>query len=501
MSEETEDSTPIPAEVAGQGVLVRAANGDVIRYDSTGLVMRLSDKVIADIADRLDGAKIGASTAEMRVGRQRQAPLEEALEDFDVWDVHEEGDWLQFSARLPGKQGVRAFRRHVEGGAIVGHAPGPLYGILGIGGARAAHAFDGPADFPQHVLAPADDIGAVGHAGIDRATDTDRLEHLRELTHEALIADTFLNWQMDKFGPLPLFVTRVETDVSATAAELATGTACDNLLIAARNLKKAAGLLNKTPKILAVNLSFALEDVSGSATEYRDGMLALMRRIENGLNEFGMDQPVFLLRFESGTGETTDAPAIEGQWELAWNSGDHKLVFSAPSYMFAHDAYDRPTEDALREMAEMSAAALADPERWRCPVFHLAERSQQKGGTIIRVVAQSIDDLVIDITDPMDAGVTAGFALVDAMNDARIISVDVDPEDSKTLLLELDKEPIGDALKLSYAYAATPRSGPYAANTGAIRDAWVLESATGRRLHRWALPCLRPVQIGGGTDA
>ena len=33
-------------EAAGQGVILRAANGDVIRYDRTGLVMRLSDRVI-----------------------------------------------------------------------------------------------------------------------------------------------------------------------------------------------------------------------------------------------------------------------------------------------------------------------------------------------------------------------------------------------------------------------------------------------------------------------
>jgi hypothetical protein len=37
-----------------EGVIIRAENGDVIRYDETGLVLRLSDKVIADIAARLE---------------------------------------------------------------------------------------------------------------------------------------------------------------------------------------------------------------------------------------------------------------------------------------------------------------------------------------------------------------------------------------------------------------------------------------------------------------
>ncbi len=41
------------AETSTEGVIIRAENGDVIRYDETGLVLRLSDKVIADIAARL----------------------------------------------------------------------------------------------------------------------------------------------------------------------------------------------------------------------------------------------------------------------------------------------------------------------------------------------------------------------------------------------------------------------------------------------------------------
>ena len=36
-------------EIPPEGVIIRAENGDVIRYDETGLVLRLSDKVIADI--------------------------------------------------------------------------------------------------------------------------------------------------------------------------------------------------------------------------------------------------------------------------------------------------------------------------------------------------------------------------------------------------------------------------------------------------------------------
>jgi hypothetical protein len=49
-TDDTEEHAP------GHGVVVRAPNGDVIRYDPSGLVMRLSDKVIEDIALRLGTA-------------------------------------------------------------------------------------------------------------------------------------------------------------------------------------------------------------------------------------------------------------------------------------------------------------------------------------------------------------------------------------------------------------------------------------------------------------
>jgi hypothetical protein len=46
-------TTESDSDAPGHGVVVRAQNGDVIRYDPSGLVMRLSDKVIADIALRM----------------------------------------------------------------------------------------------------------------------------------------------------------------------------------------------------------------------------------------------------------------------------------------------------------------------------------------------------------------------------------------------------------------------------------------------------------------
>ncbi|MEZ5912837.1 MAG: hypothetical protein R3D84_11935 [Paracoccaceae bacterium] len=423
------------------------------------------------------------------------------MEDIDAWDLHRDGDWLVFSARMPGRQGARSFRRPLAGGAIIADAPGPVYGILGLGGARAALANDQASEFPQHILAPADDIGAVGHAGVERAAETAALEPLREMTHEALVAETLLSWQLEKFAALPLFVVRAETDTATSAAELGRGEAYENLLVAAANLSRAAASLGKDARIKAVTLDFALEDQGGDALAYRDGMLALMRRIEEGLARLGYDRPLFLARMESGTAELTGAAAIEGQWELAWNHGDHRLIFSAPGYMFALDEHDRPTPEARREMAEMSAAALAEGDGWHCPRFHLAELLPDEGMKAIRVVARAMGDLVIDAEDPLGAGKARGFALHGAENAVKITSVDHDPKDAQSLILRLDKAPKGSDLRLAYAYGAKPRPGAYPANCGAVRDGWSHIAATGRLLHRWALPCLLPVHPGGGADA
>jgi hypothetical protein len=487
--------------VAGHGVIVKAANGDVISYDQTGLTMRLSDRVIDDIALRLGtsrgdtgpvGSEIGAAASTREVV--------DLLDGIDAWDPRIDGDWLVFSARLPGRQGVRRYRRPLIGGQVVADTPGPIYGLLGLGGPRAAHAFDGRPDFPQHVLAPADDIGAVGHAGVERAAISAGLEQLREKTREALVADALLNWRLDEFDSLPLIMTRVETDSSATSASLSSGMAFDNMISAAKCLKMAAQSLGKKPKILAILLDFALEEMSGSASAYRDGMLALMSRAEEELGKLGFDRPLFVALFESGTPEVATSAAIEGQWELAWNHGEHRLIFAAPSYMFALDPFDRLTEDAARDAAEMVARAVLAEETWRCPVLHLAERRTTGGGKTIRVVARALAPLVIDADDPFDAGKTAGFTLVGAENGAKIKKVECDPTDPMAILVECDKRPQGANLRLGYAN--DPQAGKTrGANAGSLRDDWQLQGRTGRMLHRWALPVVLPITDGGGQDA
>ena len=47
------DDPFVPAIGPDSGVLIRAENGDVVTYDATGLTLRLSDTVLADLRTRL----------------------------------------------------------------------------------------------------------------------------------------------------------------------------------------------------------------------------------------------------------------------------------------------------------------------------------------------------------------------------------------------------------------------------------------------------------------
>lgn len=511
----TDNAADPSRTVAAHGVIVRARNGDLIGYDGTGVVMRLSDRVIDDIALRLGtrfaSAQAGAAPSAAAVDR-RDLPdadrIEQALDGLDVWNLRAEGDWLRFSGRLPGRQGPRDFLRCLAGGGIVADAPGPLTGILGIGGPRAALADPRAPAYPHHVLAPDDDIGAVGHAGTERAGRHDLLAPLREVTHEALMAEALLDWQMDKHAALPAFVTRVETDSSVSAGALAQGMAVDNLLEAAANIRLAAARLGKPARILAVTLDFALESLDDDPVAYRDGMLALMDRITAGLRAQGYDSPVYVARMDAGRPGLISDRIIAAQWELAWNKAAHDLVISAPSYMFAQDEFDRPTPAARRHMAEMSAAAVTaaatqhlepDPMRdgWRCPVFHLAELDltpRPDGGATLRVIARALDDLSVHPAAAAGSAAPLGFALDGADNDARIVSVTVDQADPQTLILHLNRQPQGADLRLRFGY------GDGVQAPVAVRDGWELTSADGRMLHRWALPCCLPVHPGGSQS-
>lgn len=480
------DQPELPKERAERGVILRAANGDVIGYDETGLILRLSDRVVADLAERLRLSQGG--------GAEPAGPATPLPDDLDAWNIREEGDWLLFDANLPGDQGPRGFRRHRTGGAVIAQARGPLLGILGIGGARAALANPGAGAFPWHVLAPADDIGAAGHAGVELATETAHLEPLREQTHEALLAEVLLSDRRARHAALPLFVVRAETDTAASAADLGTGRAIENLERALVNLVAAAATQGTRARLLALTLDYCVEDISGDAVGYRDGMLTLMARLTEKANALGLPAPRFLATFDCGTHAITEGPALDGQWELSWNHADHALTFAAPGYMFALDDTGRLTEAGRRAKAAMGAAALTaldDGQDWFCPTIQLAERA----GKDIRLTCKAMDRLEIDKADPFEAGKTAGFRLMGATNGARITGVAVDKDDPRSLILKCSVRPEGD-LTVAYAAGNAPWSGPWPANRGALRDAWERAGPDGEGLHRWALPAR--LKVTGG---
>lgn len=463
-----------------RGVLIRADNGDVIAFDESGLILKLSDSVVADLRVRL-----GCTTS--------IDPLA-VLGDIDAWDLRLEGDWYRFTAWID--EAPRGYQRRVDGGDIIAAAPGPLYGLLALGGARRAGFNTGGPGFRHNVVAPGDHIGAVGLEGTETAAPTDRMQAIMHATRDCLIADTLLGWRHAARQALPLFLTRAETDGTADVAALPAGRGYANFLSAADSLVAAAASLGKRPQVLAVGLDYGLEDVVSDSAALVRGLRMLMARVERDFNQRGLNKPIFVATFESGTREIGSHPVVAAHWQLAWQHGAHDLVFSAPAYMFEVARFGRPTEPARIRMAEMDAHAITARlrrEEWLCPLFLLAEFD----GTRIRVTARALEDLVIDAGDPFGAGSTCGFSIAGTDVPVVVTSVAVAPDDPRALIVTCDRVPEGPAAELLYAFGAVPSTDELHANRGAIRDGWSSVSRTGGApLHRWAYPCALPLHPG-----
>ncbi len=415
-------------------------------------------------------------------------PLE-VLGNVDAWNLRREGDWLRFTARLDPALGPRDYLRDPTGGDIVAVAPGPLYGILSIGGSRRAGFNEGLASFPHHVFAPGDHIGAVGLEGSAKAEPTGSLQKLAHCTHDALIAQTLLQWRAEAMAALPLFVTRTETDNAPTATALLTGLAFENFFAAVDSLRLAAQKLGKEPKVLAVGIDHGAEDISSSQSEIENGLRALMTKIEAGLHQRGLQRPIFLLACEGGPGAAADHPAILAQTRLGWLKDGHNITISAPGYAFERDRFGRPTSDARLRMAEMDAhaiAALTARADWACPCPLLAEYDDKD----IRVTFSAMEPLVIDpaLTDD----ISAGFVIVGSKKPLEIVTAKVDPRDPKAIHLRTKTSIKGEKPLLRYALPGMSDDG--APKRGAIRDGWSAQS-TGSAvpLHRWALPAELPL--------
>ncbi len=475
--DEFRDETADGTEAPRQGVLIRADNGDVIGFDETGLLLRLSDRVVDELRGRLglDGADPAL------------------LGDVDAWDLRRDGDWLRFTARLE-DHGPRGYRRRVAGGDIIADAPGPLVAILSLGGARRAGFNAGPVRFRHHVVAPGDHIHAVGLEGTDSAGLTDALQTLPHASRDALIADALLAARAAERRALPLYFVRAETDASARVGDLGQGVAYRNFLTALDNLVAAAARLGRRAQVLAVSLDYGLEDGATPAAGLAQGLRRLMAQIEHDMALRGLHRPVFLMTAEAGTRLSGSHAVLRAHAELSWLPGPHRLVLSAPGYMFAQTEFGRPTEDARLRMAEMDAHALRAAEArrpWFCPTFLLAEHQ----GTVLRVTARAMGPLVLD--DALGAGAAAGFSVV-GKRKVRVTSVSVAQDDPQALILRLSQKIEGPA-RLLYAMDAegvSPDALPV--NRGGVRDDWQAASAGGGpMLRRWALPCDLPIHPGG----
>ncbi|EEW26539.1 hypothetical protein [Rhodobacter ferrooxidans] len=467
-----------PKPIAETGVLIRAENGDVVTWDATGLTLRLSDTVLADLRARL-------------ALQPAEAPdVTAALGDIDAWNLRSDGGWLRFTGVLEPGRGPREYQRAQAGGDIIAAAPGPLYALLAIGGARRAGFNDGPPGFSHNVLAPGDDVGSVGLEGTAQAQPTASLQRLPHCSREALTADTLLGWRQDALRGMPLFFVRAETDGAASITALASGVAYGNFLTALDNLVAAATSSGKRPKVLAVGLDYGLEDIHSPPDVLAEGLRSLMRQIERDMAARDLQRPIFLANFDSGTRWLTAPAATLAHWQLAWSHGNHAFAFAAPGYMFDQDRFGRPSEAARLQMAEMDAhaiVALSARESWACPLFLLAESE----GREVRVTARAMADLVLDAADPFGAGVACGFSIAGSTAPVQITAVRLAKDDPQSLILTCDHAPEGDAT-LHYAYG-----GPEGrANSGSVRDAWAAPSRSGGQLHRWAYPAILPLRRG-----
>ena len=418
------------------------------------------------------GNNQSASRAETAAGAAEGRNLDaEILGDIDAWDVRQQDGWFRFNANMPGMPGARGYLKPCTGGDMLAETPGPVLSVLSLGGARRTRAFPGRGDFPYHVIAPADDIGAVGLAGIEDADPVDKAQLLREQTSDSLLAAELIRHRQLAGRGLPLVLARTETDRSASLGELGKGRALVNLLRALDNQKTIADTLGKMAKIACISLDFVPEDMA-AGQEYAPALRLLLANLSKAVWERGMPATTFLAVFD-----TIAADKRQAQWDMAVHPSDPALIFSAPSYALAYDDYARLTEAGARDRAEIEAAALAEIEAgrgWACPSLLLAEWDHKRGR--IRVRSNASLPLVLDEDDPFDAGKRCGFRVETEAGPLTVRKVEVDQKEPRDLLIKIREERPPSAMWLSYAW-----DGP-----GALRDEW--EHPFGRSARRWALP-------------
>lgn len=395
----------------------------------------------------------------------------EVLGDIDAWNLRKIKDWFLFDANLPGASGPRGYRRRCMGGDYIAETPGPVLGILSLGGARRAESFSDRGKFPYHIVSSGDDIGAVGVSGVEPATKQSCAERVCEQTQDTLLAAEFLKLRQSSGRGLPLMFARAETDSAASISELSEGIAFQNLLVAIENLEALAASLEKPARIAAVSIDFAIEDVQSSAETYLNALRALVKKIEKQIWVRKLPAPTYFMIADTAVTERAMV-----SWELAVYGTDANLVVSIPDYVLERNAFLRLTPEAMRLRAKTEAAALFEIEAgrgWVCPSFLLAEWEGRKPE--IRLRSNADRGLVIQPTASR-AGENCGFEVFCGSDPVKVKSVSVDPDEPRDILLRLP----GDVSRrnISVRYGLN--------GTGGVYDDW--QHPFGEAIYRWALP-------------
>lgn len=469
------------AAMGNRTILLSAENGPVLAADETGLVLRLSDRVVADLARRL-AALSGQTSAPLSptLPEPSATPLDPAiLGDIDGWDVTRQGHWLSFTARLPGAEGTRRYLRHASGAGILAQTPGPVQGVFSLAGGRRFNAPSLRPEFPFHILGTA--------AFDDPDEDPPLFDTLRHSGLDADLAAALLRRRHNDFRALPLF---------ACAASPLDG----NLGSFSAALCRFAALgaaLNKAPRIAAICLEISADMVAPGqdADRFHRTLLLQLDTIAAAIAAAGLPPARVLITLDCG-GWWGTAPdrariAAEGLCRLALCPGTHDITLTGSTAPLTQDRLGQPLRASALVQAELESLALetlTGRAPWTAPILYLVERD---GPRSLRAIFKSMAPLVIDADDPMGAGPLAGFALAGAPEGVTITDVAVDPLDPRAMRLTLNADlPRNGAVRLDYAIpAGAPDPGSRLPGwAGALRDDWQGETGTGAAVHRWALP-------------
>ncbi|SDD41764.1 hypothetical protein SAMN05421538_101570 [Paracoccus isoporae] len=479
--------------MTGRTILLSAENGPVLAADDTGLVMRLSDRVVADIARRMGQAPGTAKGEALPQGDPVAAApvtLDAAiLGDIDAWDAMRDGDWLRFTARLPGAEGVRRYRRHISGPALLAETPGPVLGLFSLSGGRRFNAPSALPEFPYHLanISPQEDEGeaprlfeALHHSGINAYT-----------------ACTLLRHRHDAFRALPLFATAAAL---LPPGPLGSGTDLDMLRPSLDRFAALAGALGKSARIAAIAVEIGPDHLADGmdARGFHAAGLALLDGISATVDQAGLAPPRILLTLDCGAWWGTQAArariAAEGFALLALRPGGHDLCVVGATAALTQDRLGQPTADAILAQSAVEAQALEARmarEAWTAPLMCLAERD---GPRALRAVFKAGAALILDPDDPMQAGPAAGFAITGADAAPGIAGVEIHPQDDRAIRITLDGDlPDSGEWRLDYAIPEAPGAGRPGWN-GALRDDWQAVSGDGRTHYRWAVPASQVIR-------